>query len=327
MLTNKVAAAKFMLHGQSVMGTFDPATGTYQYNGQDVTKEATPIPPASVTIQDQIATAQRNQPAWVSALGPGVSGAAANQADPRVGGLSPNGLYEGALKYLNTGSLGWLRGTPQDQTLMQQAIFNKVGAMAQTVGLSQPQFMAAYKANSHALLNQVDRYATIHSFLQTADANTVLLSGILPKVPNTASPLLNTPLRAFANKVQGNPTMSQMAVYLASIQSEYGRILNTASLSGVLTVAAHREAQVLISPSATVNQMLAAVSALNQEGTNRVRSITDQIHDLVHDVGTGHVGGPAAVTPPGTGAMPSAGTPTWDPKTQTLVYPKTPGGQ
>jgi hypothetical protein len=44
---------KFRLDGKDVMGTFDPSTGKYLYNGQDVTPRAMPIPAASVQIYNK----------------------------------------------------------------------------------------------------------------------------------------------------------------------------------------------------------------------------------------------------------------------------------
>jgi hypothetical protein len=44
---------KFRLDGKDVMGTFDPDSGHYQYNGEDVTARAKPIPAASIQILNQ----------------------------------------------------------------------------------------------------------------------------------------------------------------------------------------------------------------------------------------------------------------------------------
>jgi len=288
----KTDAVRVQYGGKQIYASRDPFTGkiTDPATGKDITGEAIQTPPVQVQINGQINNALQNQPTWATSPGVGATGAAANVPDPKMGGLTPNGLYNFARKYLATGNLGWLRGTQEQVSLWTTAVNNKVGAMAAQMGMTADQFMGAYKANE-ASLTQQQKYADAASaFLSTADKNAAQLSAILPKVGDTGTPLFNKPLRVFQQQVQGNPTLSQFGTYLTSVQNEYGKILNNPNLSGQLTDSARHEAQALIDPKATVPQILASVQALNTEGTNRLQSIDEQLQKIMSRMGSGQVG-------------------------------------
>lgn len=282
----------FMLDGKQVQGSFVPTPegGKYLYNGQDVSGRAKPIPPASVQVQN--ITAWQQLPAFaMDASRP--SGAEANIAD-RTTGLSPNGLYQSTLAYLETGQFPPIgRGQSPRAQAVQSAIQNKAGALAADAGMDLPAFRATYSANKASLAQQQKAADSVQAFMATADKNVEKLEEALKKIPDTGIPLFNQPLRSFATKVQGDPNLSQFATYLQSVKNEYSRIISQPNLSGQLTDSARREGSALVKDEATVPQMLASIQALKTEGTNRLVSIGDQIKRIQGRM-TGPGGGPSS---------------------------------
>lgn len=156
---------------------------------------------------------------------------------------------------------------------------------------------ASFSANQGSLNTQQKFYDSASAFLATADKNSALLEDSLKKIPDVRSPIFNKPLRAFAGSVQGDPNMAQMATYLTSVQNEYAKILTNPNLTGQLTDAARKDAQQLLSPDATVPQMLASIRALRSEGGNRLGSIGSQIATI-----KGRIQTPGAPAPTSGGA-------------------------
>lgn len=144
---------------------------------------------------------------------------------------------------------------------------------------------AGYKADQASLTQQQKMFDAAQAFLSTADRNAALLDESIKKIPDTGSPVFNKPLRSFAANVSGNADLSQFATYLTSVQNEYAKILTNPNLAGQLTDSARHEAQMLVSPDATVPQILASLKALRAEGTNRLRSIGDQIGAIKGRIG------------------------------------------
>ncbi len=167
--------------------------------------------------------------------------------------------------------------------------YTNVAASAQRYasanGLDLAQSAAGYKANQASLTQQTKSYDAVQSFLNTADQNGALLEEAIKKVPDTGIPIFNRPLRDFARGVQGDPNMSQVATYLASVQNEYAKILTNPNLSGQLTDSARKDAQALVSGSQTVQQMVASLRALRKEGGNRLANTAQQIQTIQHRIG------------------------------------------
>jgi len=161
---------------------------------------------------------------------------------------------------------------------------------------------ANFAANEGSLKKLQATYDAAQSFLTTADRNSQLLDESLKRIPDTRSPLFNRPLRAFAQQVQGDPNMSQFATYLASVQNEYGKIIQNPSLAGQLTDAARHEAQALMDPNATVPQILSSLKALRSEGGNRLQSLDDQVKRVQGRI-SGQPSAPAAPPAPGGGGL------------------------
>ena len=301
----------FLLDGRAVKGAFvpDATGGKYMYAGEDVTARAKPIPPASVTIHNQMTNAPLDLPSWATdASRP--SGPDANKLDPRIN-RTPNGLTQDAMTFIALGQYPQMgRGDQGKNPAIRAAIDAKVGAIAAEAGMDVPQLRAWYKANSATLTKQLGNYDSVQGFINTADKNAAPLNALIQKIPDVGIPAFNKPFREIDKKWFGNADMSQYETYLASVQSEYGRIINQPTLTGVLTDSARKEAQLLLDPNATFAQQVASLQALQNEGGNRLQSIGDQIRTIQNRMQHSSEAGQMASGqqgPPGTVPTPPPG--------------------
>jgi hypothetical protein len=278
-----------LLDGKRTKLLRDPAPGgkVTDLSGNPIENPATrvqAITPASVIIHNDAAAARNGLadklPAW--ALDDSrPAGPDGNTLDRQIM-RTPNGLYQDAVTLIQTGKYPQqARGSDQLATLQRAALDAKVGAISASSGMDVPQLRAFFDANKASLTAQQKVFDTAAGNIATADRNAALLAKALEKMPEAGSPILDQPLRAFTTKVVGDPVMSPIATYLASVQSEYGKLINSASGgASVLSDSARHEAQALIDPNATVAQMLASVEALKTEGGNRLLSIGEQIKTI-----------------------------------------------
>lgn len=231
----------------------------------------------------------------------------ANVVHKEWGGMTPNELYQETMNYLSGGappSVG-MAGNPI-RLLQANAVKYKAAAIASEAGMTESEIRAMFTANKQSLTNQVKFYDSASAFLRTADQNSALLDKVLPKVGDIGSPVFNQPIRLFQRNVAGDSNLSQFATYLTSVQNEYGKILNNPNLQGQLTDEARREAQELVRPDATVHQIVGSLQALRAEGTNRLKSIGQQIGDISQRLGkpTAAGGGFNVEQPPDVNALP-----------------------
>lgn len=207
--------------------------------------------------------------------------ATANIPD-KTTGLTPNALYQAAIEQLQTGRpLPRRYGQAAAQYNAQlTAVQNKIGAIAAAAGMDVPTLQAFYKANTSSLTQQQKFADAAQAFMSTADKNAKLLDSVLKKVPDLGAPIVNRPWRAFQQDVLGNQDMADFRTYLQSIRNEYAKIITNPNLAGQLTDQARGEAQNLLRDDASVGQILRSLTALRNEGTNRLVSVGEQIQHI-----------------------------------------------
>lgn len=292
-------AKDVMLDGKRANVNFDPGTGKYtDTSGQDVSTRVTPIPPASVIINNQRQQgATMPEFALTDARPIGPDG---NKPDQTIR-MTPNGLYQAAQSYIASGQYPPTgRGTDPISVAQREAINAKVGAIASATGMDVPTLRAFYKSNASSLAQTQKSMDAVQAFMTTADRNSELLTSAIKQIPESGIPLLNQSLRSFAKNVAGDPKMAKAATYLQSVANEYARIVSQPNLSGQLTDSARKEAEALLDPKATVQQMIASVEALRAEGNNRVLSLGEQISKIgarMQPGAAGHAADMAAAAP------------------------------
>lgn len=274
----------------------DGSGGKWMYLGKDVTGDLTAIPSAAITIHNQNQQAP-TLPSWATDDSR-PAGPDANKLDPSTR-MTPNGLFQAAMTKISTGQYPQTgRGSDPASQATRAAINAKVGAIAAASGMDEPALRAFYKSNAASLVQQQKMYDAVQGFMATADKNADLLSKTLEKLPDIGSPIFNKPYRAFEKDVAGDTNLSQFATYIKSVQNEYGRIISQPNLAGQLTDSARHEASVLIDPNSTVPQILASITALRNEGDNRLVSVGEQIQRIQKRLQN-----------PGAAASPSTPTP------------------
>ncbi len=235
--------------------------------------------PAQIQVNAAATSALEHLPGWATDDSRPV-GPDANKIDPTVR-MTPNGLYQAALNYISNGQYPPTgRGNDASAQAVRAAISSKVGAIAAASGMDEPALRAFYKSNAASLTQEQKMFDAAQANINTADRNVSELNKYLDKLPDTGSPLFNKPLRSFAKSVEGDPNMGPIATYLASVQNEYGKIINSSNGGTALTDSARHEAQALIDHNATVAQMIGSIKALGTEGDNRLLSVGDQIQRI-----------------------------------------------
>jgi hypothetical protein len=283
-----------MLDGKPAIVQVDPDPAAkvkvFDLTGKPIDNAAArvkPIPPAAIQVQNMVGGALQNLPEWATDDSRPGKGPESNKVDSKVR-MTPNGLYQAATNYIATGQYPPTgRGNDESAQLVRTAINSKVGAIAASAGMDVPALRAFYKSNAASLAQQQKSYDSVQGFMATADRNADLLDQTLAKIPDSGVPVFNGPLRDLAKKFGGSPEVSQFSTYLKSVQNEYARIISQPNLAGQLTDSARKEAEQLIDPNATVQQIMASLQALRNEGSNRLTSIGEQIQRIQSRIGGG----------------------------------------
>lgn len=138
---------------------------------------------------------------------------------------------------------------------------------------------ANFAADKKSLADIQPKYDAVTAFMNTADANQVLLKEVLSKVPSTGITGLNGLARA-ASQVLGSDDMAQFNAAVKTLNDEYARIISQPNLSGVLTDSAREEMKSVLSPNAQPSQILRALETVGREGHNRQLMFKQQLDEI-----------------------------------------------
>lgn len=253
-------------------------------------------PQASVVLNAGIDAALSKVPEWALTPDRPLNVSGSNVMNNDIG-LTPNGLYQQAIAYIDTGqSISRGRSNSPLAVASKAAIEAKAGAIAQEAGMDISEFRAVYAANKDSLKKLTANQATVTSFISTADKNADRLLSVLDKIPDSNATVLNSVMRGSSQKLGGNVDMAEFNVYLKSVKDEYGRIVSQPNLTGILTDSARREAALLLDTNATVAQIKRSLIALKAEGQNRVTSLSDAVSSLRSSMRTNKPGSAPAAT-------------------------------
>lgn len=202
--------------------------------------------------------------------------AAVAHSDDSAVALTPESLDIAANMYLKTGTLPPM-GMGKAAASTRQAIINRAAQINPQADIASSQAgFQADKGSLSAIQKQAD---AVTAFESTATKNAQLLRDALKDLPDGGATLLNTPLRGAALAL-GSKGVSKVNVLRQSVANEYARIISNPSLTGVMSDAARKEGETLLSPNATIGQYLTAMDTLGQEAGNRRASFQDQISSI-----------------------------------------------
>lgn len=188
--------------------------------------------------------------------------------------LTGEALDTAARAYIKSGGNLPSMGMGRQAAAAKVAIINRASEMESGVDLAGNK--AGYAADTGSLKKLQQQSDAVTAFENTANKNTAVLKETLKKLPDGGSSLLNRPIRALAGAL-GSEDIARFNVARQSVQNEYARIISNPNLSGVMSDSARKEAEHLLSDTATVGQILAALDTLGQEASNRRTSFDDQL--------------------------------------------------
>lgn len=259
-------------NGKPVQATFNPITGRRSIvdpqSGQtvDVTGKTTPIPPASMQINQNLVP-------------------------------SGDALSMAARRYLTTGELPSM-GMGQAGAAARVAVMNEAAKLDPTAGLAQN--AATFKADSANLTNLQKTEGTLAAFESTAGKNLDQFLSAYQKLSDTGSPLLNRPIRTLQGTALGDPNVAAANAAAAVALREIARVTNDPKLSGSLTDSARQEVSSLVPAGATLQQLASVTKVLRSDMSNMHSSLKDQIAAVKSGIGSN----PAKdTTTPTTGAF------------------------
>lgn len=210
--------------------------------------------------------------------------------------LTPEATDMTAKQFAMTGQLPPM-GIGKAGASVRATIINRAADMYKNLDL--PSQVAAYKANQASLTNVAKTLDTLSAFESTAGKNLDMFQTAMEKVPDTGSPLLNSPLRSLSQAALGDPDVA--AAHAAGMVAlrEIARVTNDPKLSGSLTDSARNEVANLINDkSATLAQVASVAKVLRQDMANVHTSLSEQKDAISQRIATppgGNASGPAPV--------------------------------
>ena len=240
-------------------------------------------PKAPTSLDAILAKAPIGSPEYKDALQKKREEAAAGR-DPNAASnisLSGAGLDMAALNYKKTGQLESRLDGGTKKKIMDRAatLTPDDAAKIEAGGLDLAGNRAGYKADSASLTKLQGQTDAVSAFERTANANSAKLEEFAKKIPDAGTTFLNQPVRAAARAL-GSADQAAFNTFLASVQSEYGRLLTSANLTGVTSDSARHEAQALVAGDLTVEQLMASLKALRTEAANRHTEYKAQLAEI-----------------------------------------------
>lgn len=174
---------------------------------------------------------------------------------------------------------------------------------------------SAFRGNQHALQTLSDQRARIGVAEDTALRNLQLARQLSGRVPRTSIPLINQALLANRANIEGDPATVQFYNAIITARAEYAKVLSGNTSAAGITDSARREADELIRPDMTPQQIDAVINTAQTEMANRMGSFDDMIGGVSNALSQGQfMSGDArapvaAPTPPGANAPAPGQTP------------------
>lgn len=197
---------------------------------------------------------------------PKTPGATTAGTPPAAVDIADEDLYMPAVQYVVTGQMPPL-GMGNAASSARLRIFKIARKLFPNANIAEN--AATFGANRGSLAAMQKMYDSATAFESTALKNSDILKRTLAGVGETGSPLFNRVLRSSAKTLAGDPQMAKFATALAVVQPEFARILSSPTMVGQLTDQARKEMETIVSPDATVQQILGSLDVLRQDADNR----------------------------------------------------------
>jgi hypothetical protein len=213
--------------------------------------------------------------------------------------FTPAAIENAAARYNMDGTLPPM-GMGTRGAAGRTAILNKAAELA--AGISGPEQRAKQieaKAIAESIKQQEKQYGSMGSFVKNLGAQVDKVEEISKDISTYDTRLLNVPLRAFRQKIAGNPNQAKYDMYLTEIESEIGKLAtgSTGSVAELSASAQERWAKIH-DKNLSVKDMLSLLKETKTAGEMRLKSVKDNLDETKSRLR------PTANTPIGVG-MPS----------------------
>lgn len=210
------------------------------------------------------------------------AGSTANADDSAIT-FTPDALDMVANQFAMTGVLPPM-GMGKQGTAARAKVINRAAELYKGLDLASQK--AAYESSKKSLDAMQKQFDAISSFENTATKNLDQFLATAAKIVDTGSPLVNKPLRAFAESALGSPEMAAYNTARLTVIPEFAKILNNPNLSGQLSDSARHEIEGLMKGQATLKQTVAVATILKNDVKNRHDSLSDQIKAIQTRIAT-----------------------------------------
>jgi len=195
-------------------------------------------------------------------------------------GASSPALDQAAQRYAETGVLpsGFARSPGTLTAIMNRAAELNPGT--DIAGNS-----AVYSANKKALGDLQSQYSKVEAFEGTALKNLDLYVQKVKSIPDLGVRFANVPLRSITGTMIGEQNYAAMEAARKTAAAEVGKVLSSATGSGVLSDSQRKEAEDVLDGKLPLAATLQVVETLKQDLGNRHQSYNDEIGHLQGLVG------------------------------------------
>lgn len=226
--------------------------------------------------------------------------------DPKLGGYSPNLVYQDALDYALTGKsiqsyVGGLSNSG-NSAAAKQAIGNKAAAIATAMGSTFPAIQALYKANASAAKQNVERLARVESVNNSVTLNFPRIEALADKVKADGINITESDVQAGAAATLrkfGNVDASNYIELIQTVRSDYAaaQAALAGSRGGQFFANA---ANTAIPIGLTSDQYEGIKNTIILSSTNAQTAINQEVNNLLGTSGSSSTGSSSSTTQPST---------------------------
>lgn len=192
-------------------------------------------------------------------------------------GLSNEALDAAAMRYSITGAMPSM-GMGKQAAAYRAEIMNRAGKKYPSANIAAN--AAEYKKDNQSLTNIQKISDAASSWEDTVNRNADVMLQYINRIPETGTRFGNKVARYVASQT-GSPAQAAFNSARETIKVEYARLLSSPGIgNAVLSDAARREIEGIISGDLTVSQMRHALSVLRQDATNRLGAYQKKVNDI-----------------------------------------------
>lgn len=199
-----------------------------------------------------------------------------------------------------TGKLS-ITGYGKDTSELKRQIY--IAAANQDIKEGRTGDESAYDAGDRKAIQgsigmQEKQYGSMTSFVVNLDEQVKQVQKIAKDINTVDTRLLNLPVRAFKQRVAGNPVLSKYGLYLGEIQSEIGKLSSGSTASvAELSVGAREKWEHVLDENLSVKDMIQILEEVKHAGNMRLRSVEtglEKSRGRLRGVGGGKTSRPAS---------------------------------